>query len=288
MLWRKAWAIDLDIKGFFDEIDHELLFKALHRHTDEKWVLMYIDRWLKVHVIQSDGTARERTKGTPQGGVISPLLANLYLHYSFDKWMEKEFPYLSFERYADDIIIHCVSERQSEYILDRVRKRLQTCKLQLHPEKTKIVYCKESRRKEPTDKPTRFTFLGYEFKARKQKRKRDGAIFYGFQPAISQKAKQKISKELRQLGISRRTGSTIYMLAKLLNSKLRGWINYYGAYLKSEMNPIFSKLNMRLVKWMRNTHKRYGRGWYKAYYALKRLFKREPHLFVHWQHGFTF
>ncbi len=285
--WRENWVIDLDIKGFFDELNHDLLFKALNRHTDEKWVLMYIDRWLKASVISKDGTKRERTKGTPQGGVISPLLANLYLHYGFDKWMEKQFPSLSFERYADDIIIHCQSERQAEYVLSQIRERLQACKLELHPDKTKIVYCRDSNRKHPTEKPTQFTFLGYDFKARESKNSRDNRIFYSFTPAISKKAKQRIIKELRQLGIQRRTGTTIYGLAKMLNRKLEGWINYYGRYRKSVMWKIFSLLNIRLIRWARNTYKRFKGSWRKAHRALKQLQKRQPKLFVHWRHGYT-
>ncbi|MFK7906098.1 MAG: group II intron reverse transcriptase/maturase [Chitinophagales bacterium] len=285
--WRENWVIDLDIKGFFDELNHDLLFKALHRHTDEKWVLMYIDRWLKASVISKDGTKRERTKGTPQGGVISPLLANLYLHYGFDKWMEKQFPSLSFERYADDIIIHCQSERQAEYVLSQIRERLQACKLELHPDKTKIVYCRDSNRKHRTEKPTQFTFLGYDFKARESKNSRDNRIFYSFTPAISKKAKQRIIKELRQLGIQRRTGTTIYGLAKMLNRKLEGWINYYGRYRKSVMWKIFSLLNIRLIRWARNTYKRFKGSWRKAHRALKQLQKRQPKLFVHWRHGYT-
>ncbi|MEZ4884104.1 MAG: group II intron reverse transcriptase/maturase [Chitinophagales bacterium] len=285
--WRLDWVIDLDIKGFFDELNHELLFKALYRHTDEKWVLMYIDRWLKASVITKDGTKRERTKGTPQGGVISPLLANLYLHYGFDKWMEKQFPSLSFERYADDIIVHCQSERQAEYVLSQIRERLQACKLELHPDKTKIVYCRDSNRKQSTDKPMQFTFLGYDFKARKSKNSRDNRVFYSFTPAISNKAKQRIIKELRQLGIQRRTGTTIYGLAKMLNRKLEGWINYYGRYRKSVMWKIFSVLNIRLIRWARNTYKRFKGSWRKAHKALKQLQKRQPNLFVHWRHGYT-
>jgi len=285
--WRENWVIDLDIKGFFDELNHDLLFKALHRHTDEKWVLMYVDRWLKASVVSKDGTKRERTKGTPQGGVISPLLANLYLHYGFDKWMEKQFPSLSFERYADDIIIHCQSEGQAEYVLSQIRERLQACKLELHPDKTKIVYCRDSNRKNPTDKPTQFTFLGYDFKARESKNSRDNRIFYSFTPATSNKAKQRIIKELRQLGIQRRTGTTIYGLAKMVNRKLEGWINYYGRYRKSVMWKIFSLLNIRLIRWARNTYKRFKGSWRKAHKALKQLQKRQPKLFVHWRHGYT-
>ena len=285
--WKIDWVIDMDIKGFFDQIDHTLMLKALSKHTEEKWVKMYVTRWLTAPVVSQKGEQQERTKGTPQGGVISPLLANLYLHYSFDKWMEINFPSLKFERYADDIVIHCLTEKQAEYILKRVRTRLEQCRLELHPDKTKIVYCRDGKRRKPTEKTDRFTFLGYEFKSRSSK-DRAGIIFYSFDPAISNKAKQRIIKEFRTLKIQMWVTKSIEEVAALLNAKIRGWINYYGKFRKTELHQIFTKLNFRLVSWMRKKHKKLNKSWKKSRIALKRLLDDKPYLFAHWQHGFRY
>lgn len=281
------WVIDLDIKGFFDELDHELLHKALERHNTDKWVTMYVNRWLKAPVVKVTGQQQARDKGTPQGGVISPLLANLYLHYSFDRWMEKEFPNIKFERYADDIIIHCVSEKQAQYVLSKIRERLQVCKLELHPEKTKIVYCRDGKRRERTPYPDRFTFLGYEFKSRKCKNRTDGKLFHSFTPGMSPKATMRLTSELRQLGIQNRVTYTIHELARLLNAKVRGWISYYGKFRKSEMWRLFGRLNARLVKWVRRRYKRFSGSWNRAHKALLFIANHHPNLFVHWKAGFT-
>lgn len=285
--WYKDWVIDLDIRGFFDELDHSLLHKALERHNEEKWVTMYVDRWLKAAVVKADGQEQARDKGTPQGGVISPLLANLYLHYSFDRWMEIEFPNIKFERYADDIIVHCVSEKQAQYVLSRIKERLQACKLELHPEKTKIVYCRDGKRRDKTQQPDRFTFLGYEFKSRKCKNGKDGGLFYSFTPGISPKAAKRLTGELRKLNIQNRVNQTIEELAGQLNAKIRGWISYYGQFRKSEMWKVFAKLNWRLVKWVRKRYKRLGRSWPKAKKMLLLSSRQNPGLFIHWKEGFT-
>lgn len=283
--WKISWVIDMDIKGFFDEINHDLMLKALSKHTDEKWVKMYVTRWLTAPVVTQEGEQLERTKGTPQGGVISPLLANLYLHYAYDKWMEINFPLIKFERYADDIILHCSTEKQAEYILTKVRTRLQECHLELHPTKTKIVYCRDDRRKLSTEKEDRFTFLGYEFKSRACKDKR-GRIFYSFNPAISSKAVKKIIKEFRELKIQKWVVATIEEVAVQLNAKIRGWINYYGKFHKSELHKVFRRLNFRLASWRRRKYKKLKRSWYQSRAGLKQLIEKQPNLFVHWKHGF--
>lgn len=285
--WYSDWVIDLDIKGFFDELDHGLLHKALEKHNEEKWVTIYVDRWLKAPVVKADGQEQARDKGTPQGGVISPLLANLYLHYSFDRWMEIEFPSIKFERYADDIIVHCVSEKQAQYVLSRIKERLQACKLELHPEKTKIVYCRDGKRRDKTQQPDRFTFLGYEFKSRKCRNSKDGGLFYSFTPGISPKATKRLTGELKKLNIQNRVNQTIEELAGQLNAKVRGWISYYGQFRKSEMWKVFSRLNARLVKWVRKRHKRFGGSWPRAQKALQSMARQHPTLFVHWKEGFT-
>jgi group II intron reverse transcriptase/maturase len=274
------WVIDIDIKGFFDNIDHELLMKAVKKHTSLKWIVLYIERWLKVLSINNNGEVIERCKGTPQGGVISPLLANLFLHYVFDKWMEKNYPQIEFERYADDCIIHCLTEKQSLYIKDMINKRLKECKLELHPEKTKIVYCKDIRRKEKY-KNIEFDFLGFTFKARKVKWK-DGRIVSGFVPAISKSAGKKIKSDIRSWKVRFWTGNTLEGIAKELNSIIRGWINYYGMFHKSALKSIFFIFDKILVKWVMNKYKRYRGKWRKAYIWLRKIGIQNPVLFAHW------
>lgn len=285
--WNTDWVIDLDIKGFFDALDHELLHKALAKHNEDKWVTVFVDRWLKAPVVKADGQYQARGKGTPQGGVISPLLANLYLHYSFDRWMELNYPSINFERYADDIIVHCRSEKQAVYVLNQIRERLLNCQLELHPDKTKIVYCRDGKRRGRNPYPDRFTFLGFEFKSRKCKNRENGELFYSFTPAISPKATKRITEELRQMAIQNLVSFTIDQIARLLNDKVRGWINYYGQFRKSEMHLVFNRLNARLVKWVRKKLKRAAGSWVRARKTLLKVSQQKPRLFVHWQEGFT-
>lgn len=282
--WERAWVIDLDVKGFFDNLDHHLLIKALEKHTDQKWLIRYVERWLKAPMVYQDkGKLVERDKGTPQGGVISPLLANLFLHYAFDKWMEKYFPKVKFERYADDMIIHCESKAEAEHVLDAVKTRMNQCKLDLHPVKTKIVYCKQANRDGKYPKVT-FDFLGYRFQPRE--------IYYqgrcrlGYGPAISTRAKRHIVQTLKKLKVHRWTSKELDQIAAQLAPKLRGWINYFGKYRKWSMYPVFRSLNDRLVKWLMNKYKRYKNRVKLARDRLKQLAKDYPNLFVHWQYGF--
>jgi RNA-directed DNA polymerase len=274
------WVIDLDIKGFFDNIDHELMMKAVRKHTEKKWILLYVERWLKAPLMTKDGEIKQRNKGTPQGGVISPLLANLFLHYALDKWLERNYPHITFERYADDCIIHCVTEKQTLYIKDMIEKRLKECKVELHPTKTKIVYCKDIRRK-GTYKETAFDFLGYTFKARKVKWK-DGRIVSGFVPAISKIAGKKIKEEMRSWKVRFWTGNTLEGIAKEVNSIIWGWINYYGAFYRRALRSIFFIFDKILVKWVMNKYKRYKNKWSKAYIWLRRIGIQNPMLFAHW------
>jgi RNA-directed DNA polymerase len=253
--WQYDWVIDMDIKGFFDNISHDLMMKALMKHTDERWVLIYVERWLKAPLAGKTGTISQRDKGTPQGGVISPLLANLYLHYAFDKWMRINQPEIRFERYADDVVVHCESYEESARIKLLIKERLATCQLTLHEEKTKIVYCKKSGRdiKYPL---VSFDFLGYEFKPRRTIDWR-GRIFTGFNPGISAKSRKRINDELKRMSLH--TWSTVGLerIAEVLNPKLRGWINYYGKFRKSDMDYLWSSLNLRLIKWARRKYKRF-------------------------------
>ena len=283
--WQYNWVIDLDIKSFFDEIDHELLLAMVRRHTDCKWVLLYIERWLKVPARMPDGSLMERDKGTPQGSVLSPLLANLFLHYVFDKWMQTEFPTIPFERYADDVICHCVSEKQAKFILGAIRRRLAEFKLELHPDKTRIVYCKDDRRKGsyPNEK---FDFLGFTFRPRLSMTKK-GKRFVGFSPAVSDKALKAIRQTIRSWNLTRRTRETLEDFARMYNPIIRGWINYYGSFYKSALYRTLWHLDRVLSRWARRKYKRLSGGQRRAQHWLKRIIRREPRLFVHWQFAYA-
>lgn len=279
--WRYNWVIDLDVKGFFDNIDHDLLLLAVKRHTDCKWVLLYIQRWLKVPVQLPDGGLVGRDKGTPQGGVISPLLANLFLHYVFDKWMERKFPLIPFERYADDIICHCVREQQAQFVLAAISKRMVECKLEVHPEKTRIVYCKDDRRK-GNYAHEKFDFLGFEFRPRPSMDKH-GKRFVGFNPAVSNKAQKAMRQQIRSWNLNRRTNETIEDFARMYNPIIRGWINYYGSFCKSVLYRVFYYLDRALSRWAKRKYKRIKRRRRRAMHWVKRRIVRQPDLFVHWR-----
>ena len=229
--WRRAWVLDMDIKGFFDAIDHDLLLKALRKHTSCPWHILYIERWLKASVVHADGRVEERSRGTPQGGVISPLLSNLFLHYAFDVWMQRSWPNVQFERYADDAVCHCDTEQQAIALRESLRERFESCSLTLHPTKTKIVYCKDSRRRQ-TYANTRFDFLGFEFRGRTAIDRRGGR-FIGFNPAISPVKIQMIRDRIRELTGPKQNGWSLSHLAERLNPLIRGWWNYYGKFFKS-------------------------------------------------------
>ena len=278
----KAWVIDLDIKGFFDNLNHNIMMELLKQHTQEKWIIMYTERWLKAPV-EEDGETKTREKGTPQGGVISPLLANIYLHHAFDSWMEENYHYISYERYADDIIVHCSTKDQAENLLEEIRKRLKEYELDLHPEKTKIVYCKNYRRKEEYEK-VQFTFLGFSFQPRSYRSKQQQGEFLGYGAAISADAQKAINEKIKETKFHRWSEDVIEEIAKQLNPKLRGWLNYYGKFGKWEMNKLLDHLNMRLVKWVQNKYKLTG---LKAGIAkLDSIYTAKPKLFAHWAYGF--
>jgi group II intron reverse transcriptase/maturase len=281
--WRYNWVLDLDIKSFFDSLDHDLMMRAVCKHTDCKWLLLYIERWLKAPLQSKDGTLIKRDRGTPQGSVISPLLANLFLHYAFDEWMRRNYPSIVFERYADDIIVHCKSERQAQWLKGVVEKRFAACKLELHPEKTKIVYCKDGYRSGnyPNEK---FEFLGYEFRPRGAMT-RDGRCFVNFSPAIRPKAARKIRNTIRSWRIHRMSDKSLEDLSHIFNSVLRGWINYFGCYYKSALYRIFEQLNRSLTKWAMRKYKRLRGKRRRAEHWLGRIARRQPHLFAHWSLG---
>jgi len=279
--WRYDWVIDLDIRGFFDNLDHALIMRAVGKYTPCPWVLLYVKRWLEAPVQLEDGTRVPRTKGTPQGGVASPLLANIFLHLAFDEWMRTTHPDVPFERYADDIVAHCKTEKQAQQVLANIKRRLAHCRLEVHPEKTRIVYCKDDDRKGryPEEK---FTFLGYTFRPRRSKNRR-GKFFVNFTPAVSNDAAKRMRQEMRRWRIPLRSDKAIDDLARMWNPVLRGWIQYYGRFYKSALHSVFRHFNGLLVRWAMRKFKRLRRHRRRAEHWLGGIGRREPRLFAHWQ-----
>lgn len=281
--WKTDWVIDLDIKGFFDNLDHRLVMRAVRKHTDCRWVLLYIERWLKAPLQRAEGTLENRDKGTPQGGVCSPLLANIFMHHAFDEWMRQNHPSVLFERYADDALVHCKAEQQAKLMRTAIEKRLAQCKLELHPEKTQIVYCKDEDRRKKYPKES-FDFLGYTFRPRRAKNKH-GKYFVSFLPAISNKAKSKIRKAIREWPIHLITWTSLENIAEKINPIVRGWYQYYGRFYKSEMYPVLRNVESYLRLWTRRKYKRLARHGHNARRHLGSVCKRTPKLFVHWELG---
>ncbi len=281
--WKYDWVLEFDIKKLFDTVDHNLLMKMVKHHTKSKWMVLYIGRWLKAPFIKEDGTLVERVQGTPQGGVISPVLANLFLHYVFDTWMRHEFSSLPFCRYADDGVIHCKSEKQAKFVKDKLAKRMKAWGLQIHPDKTKIVYCKDADRRGEHESVS-FDFLGFTFRPRLSKNKY-GKMFVNFTPAVSKDALKAIRGKARKYKLHLRSDKTIEDLSNMFGPVLRGWVNYYGNFYKSAMYPTLEHINRRLVRWVMRKHKRFRRKPKAAAVWLKEVAKREPKLFVHWQMG---
>ena len=278
--WRYAWVLDLDIRSYFDSISHELLLRAVRRHTDCPWVLLYVERWLKAPVQLEDGTLEPREKGSPQGSVISPLLANLFLHYTFDCWMTKHYPDVPFERFADDALCHCVSAEQAKKLREALEKRFAECGLQLHPEKTKIVYCKDDDRRGKF-LHEKFDFLGYSFQARRSKN-RWGKFFVNFSPGVSNAATKAIREEIRGWQLRCRIDRWIDDLARMFNPIIRGWITYYGRYYKSALYPALRYLDQGLAAWAMAKYKRLRRHRRRAEQWVCKTALRDPRLFAHW------
>jgi RNA-directed DNA polymerase len=281
--WRNDWVIDLDIRAFFDSVDHSLMLKAVARHTDQGWILLYVKRWLQAPLRQPDGTLVVRDRGTPQGSAISPVLANLYLHYAFDTWLAREFPAVTFERYCDDAVIHCGSEEQARLVRDALAQRLAQVGLELHPDKTRIVYCKDADRRDDHE-VTSFTFLGYTFRPRLAKN-RWGKHFVNFLPAVSKDAIKAMGRELRSWHIARRSDKSLTDLALMFNSIVQGWINYYGRFYKSMLYPLLRRINDHLVRWAMRKYKRLRRREKRAGELLAEASRRSPQLFAHWRIG---
>ncbi len=281
--WRNDWVVDLDIERFFDTLDRDLLMLALKRHTDCNWILLYVKRWLEAPIQRPEGKIIQRERGTAQGSVISPLLSNLYLHYAFDDWMKRNHSNIPFERYADDAIAHCKSEKQAKMLLDAIEKRMAECGLKLNQKKTRIVYCKDDDRRGnyPNDS---FDFLGYTFRPRLSKNKW-GKHFINFTPGVSNKAKKRMSDKIREWRIQLRSDKTLEDLSRMFNPVIRGWINYFKHFYKSAMYPTLRNLNCILARWAMRKFKKLRRHRRRSMHWLGEVAKRDPRLFAHWQLG---
>ena len=280
--WRTDWVIDLDIRAFFDSLDHRLVLRAVAKHTDLKWVLLYVRRWLQAPLRTADGTLVARERGTPQGSAISPLLANLFLHYAFDRWMAREFPSVPFERYADDAVIHCVSRSQARHVLGRLTGRMTEVGLELHPDKTRVVYCKDSNRR-GSHEHERFTFLGYTFAPRLAA----GAHghFVSFSPAVSDPAAKAVRAKIRDWRLHQRSESSLSQLAESVNVIVTGWVTYYGRFYRSRLYPLLRHINDYLLRWAMQKYKRLRNRTTRARAWLATIAGRQPQLFVHWRLG---
>jgi RNA-directed DNA polymerase len=284
--WRYDWVLEFDIKGLFDNIDHDLLLRAVRKHVTCKWALLYIERWLTAPMELEDGTLAERKRGTPQGGVVSPILSNLFMHYAFDLWMARTHPDLPWCRYADDGLVHCRTEQEAQAVKAAHQARLAECQLEMHPTKTKIVYCKDGKRRDKYPN-TKFDFLGYCFRPRLVRRARDGMLFWGFNPAVSPSALKGMRVTIRDLDLLRQTQLSVEEIARQINPLLRGWIGYYGRYAPSALAPLLRYVNLRLVAWAMRKFKSFRSHRIRASQFMQRLARDCAKLFVHWRTGMT-
>jgi len=278
--WKTDWVIDLDIQKFFDSVRWDLVVKAVEANTCLPWVVLYVKRWLQAPLQLPDGTLQKRDRGTPQGSAISPVLANLFLHYAFDLWMTREFPAVAFERYVDDAVVHCKSETQARAVVAAIAERMEQVGLRLHPGKTRIVYCKDGKRRGSYEHAS-FTFLGFTFQQRRA-RSKSGRQFSSVLPAISKDALKKIGAEVRSWRLHLRTGRTFAELARIINPIVRGWMQYYGAFYRSALYRLLTRINAYLVRWIRRKYKRL-QARKKAMKCWQGITERYPSMFAHWK-----
>ncbi len=281
--WKDDWALDLDLKSFFDSLDHSLMLKAVAHHTNLRWILLYVERWLKAPLQLQDGTLKARDRGSPQGSAISPVLANIFLHYALDMWLGREFPAVPFERYADDVILHFNSKAQAQVVLDAIVERLAQVGLELNLDKTRIVYCKDSNRT-GSHEHEQFTFVGYTFRPRRA-RNRSGALFVSFAPAVSDVAAKAIGRRIKRWRLHLRSGQTLADLAEAINRIVWGWINFYGRFYRSELISLLRVIDEYLVRWAMRKYKRLRGRPTRAWSFLASVARREPGLFAHWKAG---
>ena len=278
------WVLEFDIVGMFDNIPHDLVLKALRHHESEKLVLLYAERWLKAPMVSPNGVILPRVKGVSQGGVISPLLMNLFMHYVFDMWMQREFPDLKWCRYADDGLIHCRTEAEGIFLQKALQARLEACGLELHPDKTWLVYCADGFRRKKTSRPKEFKFLGFDFKARPAKSKRANKIFMSFQPAVSKTAIRAMKHRIKhEWDFRKRVQLDLKDLAALVNPAVRGWLNYYSRFYKTGMYQICKYLNQALSLWAKRKYRRLYRRFSSCFDLIKSIYCQKTKLFVHWE-----
>ncbi|MFA6922606.1 MAG: group II intron reverse transcriptase/maturase [Gallionella sp.] len=279
--WRNDWVLEFDIRAFFDNLNHDMLLRAIRHHTDCKWLLLYVERWLMAPVQLEDGSRMARDKGTPQGGVISPLLSNLFLHYVFDRWMRRQYPDIPFERYADDAICHCKTLEQAQQLLAALGERFAECCLELHPQKTRVVYCRDDdRRGQYPDQS--FDFLGFTFRPRRSKN-RWGKSFINFTPAVSNKSAKAMRSKMRGWGLHNRSDKSLDDLARMFNPVIQGWMNYFAKFYKSAMYPTLRHLNRYLIRWASRKYKKLYRHRQRAEHWLARIAQSQPGMFAHWR-----
>jgi RNA-directed DNA polymerase len=282
--WAKSWVIDLDVRKFFDSVPWDLMVRAVQANVthEQRWIVLYVRRWLAAPIVMPDGRTAERDRGTPQGSAVSPVIANLFMHYAFDKWLEREFPVVEFERYADDAVVHCATEQQARKVLAALEERMAEVGLELHPDKTRIVYCKDRNRRRTDCGNTSFTFLGYTFRARQAPaRQGGGAMFSAFLPAVSKDALKRMSEEVRSWRIHLRSGTELEDIASRVNPIVKGWMTYYGRFYRTALNGLLQRINTYLVRWAKRKYKRLRtfnkvRTWWEG------LTARQPRLFAHW------